>query len=211
MKKFENEKFTGSLYLAINNEKIVKILITLKIQIFFYIYICENELNHHAPRKKKYIRGNTKPFMTKTLSKSIMERTRFRNRDLKNPTDENRLAFTTQKNFCVSLLRKEKLNEKNITHNRKFWQTVKLFLSEKNKSREKMLKNEEIIYDEVEVANTLNTFFANTVKNLKIPEKFADHYLPHSLSRHPTLNALLKYKDHPSVRIKNISKRVKNI
>ena len=48
--------------------------------------------------------------------------------------------------------------------------TVKPFLSEKNKSREKitLLKNEEIISDEVKVANTLNTFFLNTVKNLKL-------------------------------------------
>ena len=90
------------------------------------------------------MRGNNKPFMTKTLPKSIMERTRFRNRFLKDPTDENRLAFTRQRNFSVSLLRKEKkqyfvkLNEKNIADNRKFWQTVKPFLSEKNKSREKI-------------------------------------------------------------------------
>ena len=46
--------------------------------------------------------------MTKTLSKSIIGRTRFRNKFLKNPSDENRLAFTRQRNFCVSLLRKEK-------------------------------------------------------------------------------------------------------
>ena len=31
------------------------------------------------------------------------------------------------------------LNEKNITNNRMFWQTVKAVLSEKNKSREKIL------------------------------------------------------------------------
>ena len=99
--------------------------------------------------------------MTKTFL-----RTRFRNRFLKNPTDENRLVFTRQRNFCVSLLRKEKeqyfakLNVKNITDNRKFWQTVKLFLSEENKSSEKitLLKNEETISDEVEVANTLKKF-----------------------------------------------------
>ena len=31
--------------------------------------------------------------------------------------------------------------------------------------------------DEVELANTRNTFF-QTVKNVNIPEKFADNYLP---------------------------------
>ena len=84
-------------------------------------------------QEKKDVRGNNEPFMTKTLSTSIMERTRFRNRFLKNTTDENRLVFTRQKYFCVSFLRKEKkhyfakLNEKNITDNSKFWQTAKQF------------------------------------------------------------------------------------
>ena len=83
--------------------------------------------------------------MTKALFKSIMERARLRNTCLKNPIVANKLAYTKQRNCCVSLLRKVKreyfanLNEKNITDNRKFWQTVKpsLSLSKKNKSREK--------------------------------------------------------------------------
>ena len=82
--------------------------------------------------------------MTKVLSKSIMERTNLRNTFLKNPIVANKLAYTKQRKFSVSLLRKVKreyfanLNEKNITDNRKFWQTVKPFLSEKNKSKEKI-------------------------------------------------------------------------
>ena len=81
--------------------------------------------------------------MTKALSKSIMERTRLRNTFLKNPTVANKCAYKKQRKFCVSLLRKIKreyfanLKEKNIIDNKKFWQTVKHFLSEKNKSREK--------------------------------------------------------------------------
>ena len=154
--------------------------------------------------------------MTKALSKSIMERTRLRNTFLKYPIVANKLAYTKQKNFCVSLLRKIKreyfanLNEKNTTDNRKFWQTVKPFLSEKNESREKkaLVKSEEIISDDVEVANTLNNYFLNVIKNLKIPEKFVTDSLPQSLSRHPTLNAILKYKNHPSMRvIKRFSQR----
>ena len=31
-------------------------------------------LNHHAPLKEKQIRGNHAPFMTKELSKAIMEK-----------------------------------------------------------------------------------------------------------------------------------------
>ena len=145
--------------------------------------------------------------MTKELSKSIMERTRLRNKILKNPTIENKLAYTKQRHFCVSLLRKVKreyfanINEENIIENRKFCQTVKPFLSDKNKSKEKitLIKNDEIISDDLEVANTLNKFFSNVVKNLKIPEKFANNNLPRILSKHPTLNAIMKYKNHPSM------------
>ena len=147
--------------------------------------------------------------MTKALPRSIMERTRLRNNFLKNPLVANKLPYTKQRNFCVSLLRKVKreyfanLNEKNITDNRKLWQTVKPFLSDKNKSREKiiLIKNEEIISDDVKVEKTLNNYFWNVVKNLKIPENFVTNSLPQSLSRHPTLTAILKYKNHPNMQV----------
>ena len=64
--------------------------------------LCWNEPGHHAPRKKKYIHRNNKPFMAKALSKSIMERTRFIN------TFANKLAYTKQRKCCVSRLRKVK-------------------------------------------------------------------------------------------------------
>ena len=62
------------------------------------------------------------------------------------------------------------LNGKNITNNRKFWQAVKLFLSEKNKSRERitLLGDEEVVSYDVEVANALSNFF------LKHSLKFGD-------------------------------------
>ena len=76
--------------------------------------------------EKKCISGNNKPFMTKALSKAIMQRTCFRNKFLKNPTTENRLIYNRQRNFCLSLVREEKreyfgnLNETDITDNRMF-------------------------------------------------------------------------------------------
>ena len=147
--------------------------------------------------------------MTKALSKFIKERTRLRSTFLKNSTVANKLSYTKQINVCVSLLRKIKreyfanLNENNITDNRKFWQIVKTFLSDKNKSREKitLVKNEEIISDDGEMANSLNKYFSNIVKSLKIPEKFVTDSLPQGLSRHPILNAILKYKIHPSMHV----------
>ena len=82
--------------------------------------------------------------MNKALSKPIMQRTKLRSKFLKDPSAENKFSYNKQRNWCVSLLRKVKnkyfatLNEKDITDNKKFGQTIRLFLSEKTKSREKI-------------------------------------------------------------------------
>ena len=102
------------------------------------------------------------------------------------------------------------LNEKDITNNRKFWYTVKPFLLDKIKSRENsiLVNNERITSDKVEVANTLNNFVSNIIKNLKLPEYYVEDKLSHSLLSHPSLKAILKYKSHPSIKaIKSFSTR----
>ena len=99
--------------------------------------------------------------MFKGLSKAIMQRKCLRNTYLKNPTNQNRLTYAKQRNFCLSLLRKEKkeyfanLSVKNIIDNKKFCHTVKLFLSDKIKSRENVIlvSNEKVTSDEVKAAN----------------------------------------------------------
>ena len=45
--------------------------------------VCTEVLNQHAPHKKKYVRGNNKRFMNRALSKAIMQRTKLRNKFLK--------------------------------------------------------------------------------------------------------------------------------
>ena len=46
-------------------------------------------LDKHAPVKKKYVRANDKPFMTRALRKAVMLRSRLRSRYNKNQTVEN--------------------------------------------------------------------------------------------------------------------------
>lgn len=95
----------------------------------------------------------------------------FRNKFLKNPSNRNRIVYTRQRNFCLSCLRKEKretfpdLYEKDIAINKKFWHTVKHFLSDKIKFRENILliNNEKIIFDGAEVANNLENFFSQVL------------------------------------------------
>ena len=139
--------------------------------------VCNEVLNQHTPRKRKYVRGKNKRFMNNALSKAIMQRTKLRNKFLKDPSATNEISYSKQRNWYVSLLRKEKkkyfpnLKEKDITDNKKFWQTIKPFLSEKTKSREKitLIENENFVSDDAEGANCLNIyFFSNIVKSLEI-------------------------------------------
>ena len=63
--------------------------------------------------------------MNKASSKAIMQRTKLRNRFLKDPSAANKFSFNKQRNWFVSLLQKEKkkyfanLNKKDITDNKK--------------------------------------------------------------------------------------------
>ena len=110
-------------------------------------------LNHHAQAKQKFVRGNHLLLMNKTLSKAIMHRARFRNKYLRNKTDENKRNYTKQRNYCVSLVRKSEreyysnLDVKNITDNKTFWKTVKAFLSGKVTSTKKitLIDNDKIV------------------------------------------------------------------
>ena len=145
--------------------------------------------------------------MNKTLSQATMQRTKLRNKFLKDPTEHYKILYTRQRNWCVSLLRNEKreyfanLDEKGIIDTKKFWQTVKPFLSEKLKSREEMtlVEKEELVSSESDVAQRSNQFFSNIVKNLDIPKCVVEDTLHLNLKNHPILMAILKYRDHPSI------------
>ena len=121
----------------------------------------ETVLNEHAPIKKKCIRANDGPFMTKALRKAIYTRTSLCNRYNKNRTQENWNAFKRQRNKCVKLLRQAKidyyknLDVKCLTDNRKFWKTIKPLFSEKIKASPNinLLENEVLVTDDREVAN----------------------------------------------------------
>ena len=51
-------------------------------------------LNKHAPQKKKFVRDNQMPFMTKNISKEKLKRSRLRYRFLKNKSLENWMLYT---------------------------------------------------------------------------------------------------------------------
>ena len=144
--------------------------------------------------------------MNKTLSKAIMLRTKFRNKFLKNRSNENKLNYVKQRNHCVSLLRKTKrvyysnLDEKNICDNKTFWKTVKPMLSKKIKSNERitLIENDEIIKTEKGTAEVLNAFFSNIVQNLDIQQYNVNNPICENIND-PPLKAIVRYQNHASI------------
>ena len=136
-----------------------------------------------------------------------MTRSRLRNRLLKNRSEENRKLFRKQKNKCVSVLRKSKkdyfanLKEKNIADNKRFWETVKPFLSKKNHLSESINLTEEannsLLTNSEEVAKELNNLFANAVKNLNISNYKNCNSLAENIDN-PNLKVIAKWRNHPS-------------
>ena len=53
--------------------------------------------------EKKYVRANQATFITKTLSKEIMKRSRLRNKLLNTKSDTDRKEYKKQRNYVVSL------------------------------------------------------------------------------------------------------------
>ena len=145
--------------------------------------------------------------MNKELSRAIINRTRLRNVYLRKRSDENRKKYSEQRNYCVSLLRRTKrkyyssLNEKASQIKTCFSRTVKLFLSDKTPFNAKitLIEAGEIISWDNEIADVLNTFFPNVVSNLNLPEYPTSNPYYNKI-RDPVLKAILKYKDHSSIK-----------
>ena len=64
--------------------------------------------NHHAPLQQKQERGNHAPFMTKDLSKAIMNKSKAKNKYLNWPPRENFISCKRTKSKCNSFTKKAK-------------------------------------------------------------------------------------------------------
>ena len=171
-------------------------------------------LNSHAPNKKKVVRGNHQPFMSKILSKAFMHRSKLKNLYNKNPTLLNETKYKRQRNYCVSLLAKEKkkyynnLDLRIFNDNKKFWANIKPLFSNKQNNLQKnitLVEKEKITSKNNEVAEKLNKFFIESVDNLDI-ETFAtsnkNDFIDDNID-----NIIRKYENHPSIlKIKEIVK-----
>merc|ERR1712240_218783 len=95
-----------------------------------------------APLKEKVLRGNNAPFMNRTLSQAYSTRARLKNKKQKYPTQRNEDLYWKQRNFCVSLTRKEKKRHYNsidlsvMKDQKRFYDIVKPKFTGKSKLKE---------------------------------------------------------------------------
>ena len=83
-KHFNNERFRDGLLSEISNSYLE--FDNNSFDEFFNMF--RSTLDQHTPWKQKYVRGNHMPFMNKTHSKEIMEKTKLCNKFLKERTDK---------------------------------------------------------------------------------------------------------------------------
>ena len=163
-------------------------------------------LEKHAPTTKKYVRANQAPFISKTLSKEIMKRSRLRKTFLNTKSDIDRKVYNKQRNYVVSLLRKEKkdfygnLDISKMTDNRVFWKIVKPKISDKVKIRSKitLVEDDKILSQEAEIAKTFNEYFIN-IPILNMPNNQSFSTQARSLEENTISGINERYKDHPNI------------
>ena len=161
-------------------------------------------LEKHAPTKKRYVRANQAFFITKTLSKEIMKRSRLRNKFLNTKSDIDRKVYNKQRNYVVSLLRKEKkdfygnLDISKVTDNRVFWKIFKLKIPDKVKIRS-LVEDDKILYQDAEIAKTFNEFINIPILNMPKNQNFSIQ--TRSLEENTVSGIIERYKHHPSINL----------
>ena len=112
--------------------------------------------------------------MTKELSKAIIEKLKSRYKYLKWPSRENYVSYKNSKSNYNSLTKKaEKIffkeaTKDGIVSNKKFWSTVKPFLTNKEGISNDFIsveKDGDLISNEKEIVKVFNQNYKNIVEN----------------------------------------------
>ena len=196
------------------NKELLNIDIT-NAELVEFTSIVLSVLAKHEPIKRKYIRANNSAFMTKETKIAIMQRSKLRQKFLKERTNDSKHLYNRQRTLCVSLLRKTKsncfkqLNNKVISDNKKFWQTISPLLSEKSFRKETIILKDSnrAITNNHELAETFNTFFSKITQNLKLDRNLVEITENLNISD-LVIKAIKKYEQHPS--IIEIKEKIKN-
>ena len=139
----------------------------------------KSRLTINLPAKRNILgRANQASFLTRGINKEITTRSRLRSKFLRCRYEECKKACNELRNRCVKLVRSVKkahysnLSIRDVNDNNKFWKIAKPLFSEKVNTNENLtLVDNNNISSEAEIAEKLNAFFSNIVKELNIKVK----------------------------------------
>ena len=198
-KNFSNDNFEQelrqNLYSCTSYETFEKVFLEL--------------LEVHAPQKQKFVRANEVPYMTKALRKAIMRRSELETKFLKTKNDISKQNFKRQKNFVSKLYKKERKKffqnldlKRVLSDNKIFWKNIKKYFSDKGSCGQKitLVDKDNILSDELGVAEHFRNFFANAVKSLDLPKNRELLNLNANASfENPIDEIIYKFESHPSI------------
>ena len=123
------------------------------------------------------------------------------------PNEDNLKAWKKQKNYCSNLYKIERKNYyelldiKDLTDNRKFWNTVKPLFSTKSKGHNNitLIDNNNLVTSDNEVAEILNRHFIESVKVLVDKDSSSAFLTEKSSTDDPVENIIQKFRYHPSI------------
>ena len=104
----------------------------------------------------------------------------------------------------MSILRKNKrdyfgnLNNQIVTNNRKVWKTISPLFSAFHRECITLKESNKTITNNVEPAETFNTFFSKIVPNLNIENNLGDNITNPNITG-PVFCAIQKYEKHPNI------------
>ena len=141
---------------------------------FFYHNLTYNKSFPIVKLSRK--RANDKPWITSGSKTSMKEKHLLYNKYLQNRSDENKLEYTTYNNDLRTVIRKAEIKYYKRVFNEKengikqMWKTLSPILNRNKNSKPKSINklniNGKVIYNDKDIADALNYYFANTGKNL---------------------------------------------
>ena len=167
-------------------------------------------LNKHAPKKKKWLRGNQKPHINKTLRHEIMKRSKLKNIANKTKNTSDIMKYKKQRNYVVQLNKKAKLeyfnNIDSSQESKPFWVKCKPYFSNKHsKADTDIILHEkgDIIFKNKEIANTFNEYFGSIVETLDLHTwtEGSSKVRPSYTNDDGVYNILIKFVNHPSIQV----------
>ena len=161
----------------------------------------EAAMEKYAPCKKRIIRGNNKPHVSKILRKAIIKRSRLKNIFNRTRNINDYINYKKQRNYVVNLNKQEKrqffkkVDTNTANSPKEFWAFCKPFFTNKCCSNEivSLLENDAIVQENSKVADIFNNYFNTITSALNIVQWKPDYVCK------DLCDLISKFSDHPSI------------